>query len=316
MLFEKADNHCHFGGSITPEIIWQIMEFKNIKTTRTIHQLRKEMIISPQEIGLGFQRFLKKFNVLNQIQWDKDSIRFCTKKVCENYIKNDIKYINVSLSLNKYCNGMTPNEAAEVILDVFESNSNVIMINPLLAIPYNSDKDFQIFIMKSIMEDKNLFERFKGIDLVGDESYFDCELYKNNLKKWRNKCIRAHVGEIKGTSKNVYEAIEILGVDRIAHGIFADDESIIKASEKGIWFDLAINSNMYIGSVKDITKHPIKNILNKGCRVTLSTDDPIQFSCDVEDEYKLAINKDLISEADSLLLSNIAIESVKRINLL
>jgi adenosine deaminase len=129
-----------------------------------------------------------------------------------------------------------------------------------------------------------------GIDLVGDEKFFDAEFYKPHFEKWSRyqKMVRVHVGEV-GRVDNVKQALEQLKITNIAHGIdiIHDEELIKKAIDLDIQFDLALTSNLKIRPSLSMEAHPIHIMMDKGLKCTIGSDDPVVFATSLEDEYKL-----------------------------
>ena len=76
-------------------------------------------------------------------------------------------------------------------------------------------------------------------------------------------------------------------------------------------FDLAIHSNLTTGAISDIMDHPMKRMLGLGCKVTLNTDDPTQFGCTLDDEFKLALDSGLITESQAKEIMSNACEAAR-----
>ncbi|MGA7613899.1 MAG: adenosine deaminase [Thermoanaerobaculia bacterium] len=97
-----------------------------------------------------------------------------------------------------------------------------------------------------------------------------------------------HAGE-SGPSSDVREAIAVLGVERIAHGIRAvdDPDLLTMLRERGTPLDVAVTSNYRTQCVRG--RHPLREILDAGVRVTLSTDDPSLFRTTLPREYVRAM---------------------------
>lgn len=97
----------------------------------------------------------------------------------------------------------------------------------------------------------------------------------------------AHAGECS-SAQDIRDAIELLGVERIAHGIRAVDDPILleELARIQIPLDLAITSNYRTQAVRGT--HPIRKLLDAGARVTLSTDDPSLFGTNLKKEYRRA----------------------------
>lgn len=96
-----------------------------------------------------------------------------------------------------------------------------------------------------------------------------------------------HAGETS-SGDDVWKAVEILGAERIAHGIRAlESEPAMGALRKsGVPLDLAVTSNYRTGVVTG--EHPIRRLVDQQLIVTLSTDDPSLFRTDPIREYERA----------------------------
>jgi adenosine deaminase len=88
----------------------------------------------------------------------------------------------------------------------------------------------------------------------------------------------AHAGE-EGDSSYIKEAIELLHVQRIDHGIRCDeDEKLLEyLKEKQIPLTVCPLSNVKLRAVKDLASHNIKKLLDMGLCVTINSDDPAYF---------------------------------------
>jgi adenosine deaminase len=157
-------------------------------------------------------------------------------------------------------------------------------------VKYESARDSQADILK-LIDDHKVADVVDGIDLVGDEKFFNVDFYKPIFKQWKraHKGLIAHVGESQ-TVENVIHAIKSLHVNRISHGIkIADDIEAIKiANDHGIAFDVALTSNIKTGVTPNLHDHPVKRMIENGCVVSLGTDDPAVLNTTLSNEYNIA----------------------------
>ncbi len=88
----------------------------------------------------------------------------------------------------------------------------------------------------------------------------------------------AHAGE-EGPPQYVWEALDVLGVDRIDHGNRAleDPELVSRLVSAGITLTVCPLSNLKLCVVDDLKSHPLKRMLNRGLRATINSDDPAYF---------------------------------------
>jgi adenine deaminase len=97
----------------------------------------------------------------------------------------------------------------------------------------------------------------------------------------------AHAGE-EGPPDYVWEAIDILGVERIDHGIRAmEDKALVaRLARDQIPLTVCPLSNLRLRVVKTLADHPAKRMLDQGLFVTLNSDDPAYFGGYLGENYQ------------------------------
>jgi len=111
-----------------------------------------------------------------------------------------------------------------------------------------------------------------------------------------------HAGETGGPDK-IREAIEILNVERIGHGIAAVHDRVLMdlLAERKIALEICPTSNLRTGALAlqlrrenaSIQEHPLPELFRHGVPVVLSTDDPAMFRTSLEEEYAHAASMGL-----------------------
>ncbi|MGB5321289.1 adenosine deaminase [Lutimonas sp.] len=96
----------------------------------------------------------------------------------------------------------------------------------------------------------------------------------------------AHAGE-EGNADYVWEALEILKIKRIDHGnnSMQDERLIAEIVEKDIALTVCPLSNKALQVVPDLKKHPLKEMMELGMKVTVNSDDPAYFGGQVNQNY-------------------------------
>lgn len=97
----------------------------------------------------------------------------------------------------------------------------------------------------------------------------------------------AHAGE-EGPPEYVWEALDILGAERIDHGNRAleDDALVARLRDDRIPLTVCPLSNLELRVVDDLTAHPIKRMLDLGLRATVNSDDPAYFGGYINDNFR------------------------------
>jgi adenosine deaminase len=96
----------------------------------------------------------------------------------------------------------------------------------------------------------------------------------------------AHAGE-SSAADGVRDAVEVLGAERIDHGIRAvEDAAVVDLlARRAVPLDVCPTSNVRLGVVPGLAEHPVERLRTAGVRVSLNTDDPLLFGTDVVGEY-------------------------------
>jgi adenosine deaminase len=98
--------------------------------------------------------------------------------------------------------------------------------------------------------------------------------------------IVAHAGE-EGPPAYVWEAIDLVKVDRIDHGNRALEDEALTARlvADGTTLTVCPLSNLKLCVVPDLTAHPMRRMLDLGLKATINSDDPAYFGGYLLDNY-------------------------------
>ncbi|MDX1582922.1 MAG: hypothetical protein R3338_04905, partial [Thermoanaerobaculia bacterium] len=131
-------------------------------------------------------------------------------------------------------------------------------------------------------------DRVIGFGLGGSETP-PLEDFVEHFERARSIGLRCvvHAGET-GAGEDVRKAVSVLSVERVAHGIRAIEsrEALEAVRSQRVPLDLAITSNYRTRVTRG--RHPIRDLIDEGIMVTLSTDDPSLFRTDPIREYRRA----------------------------
>ena len=112
--------------------------------------------------------------------------------------------------------------------------------------------------------------------------------FKNVFARARSEGFRltAHAGE-EGPAAYIWEALDVLGVERIDHGnaALADKALLKRLAADQIALTLCPLSNQRLKNVPDLADHPVRAMLEAGLLVTVNSDDPAYFGGYVSDNY-------------------------------
>ena len=114
----------------------------------------------------------------------------------------------------------------------------------------------------------------------------------------------AHAGE-EGPPAYVYEALDVLHVDRIDHGnrSLEDKALVSRLAAEHMCLTVCPLSNHKLCVVDDMSAHPLKIMLDAGLMATVNSDDPSYFGGYVNDNYHAVANALDLSRTELTLLA-------------
>ncbi len=98
-----------------------------------------------------------------------------------------------------------------------------------------------------------------------------------------------HAGETTG-AQTVWDAIDLLGAERIGHGVSAaqDPRLLAHLAEHRIPLEVCLTSNLATHAVASLEDHPLPVFVAAGVPVTINSDDPPMFGTSLNQEYEVA----------------------------
>jgi adenosine deaminase len=122
--------------------------------------------------------------------------------------------------------------------------------------------------------------RIHGVGLDSSETGFPPALFERVFARARELGLHvmAHAGE-EGPPAYVYEALDLLKVERIDHGNRAlEDQALTqRLVREGMTLTVCPLSNLKLCVVDDLKQHPLKRMLDLGLKATVNSDDPAYF---------------------------------------
>jgi adenosine deaminase len=120
----------------------------------------------------------------------------------------------------------------------------------------------------------------------------------------------AHAGE-EGPPGYIWEALDVLGVERIDHGnrCLEDDRLVRRLVEDQVPLTVCPLSNVSLKVVGEMTSHPLATMLERGLKVTVNSDDPAYFGGYLDDNLDALTTAGLVGPAGLAALARNSIEA-------
>ena len=142
---------------------------------------------------------------------------------------------------------------------------------------------------------------FIGVGLDSTELGNPPSKFERVFAAARNEGLRlvAHAGE-EGPPSYIWEALDVLGVERIDHGNRAleDPALVLRLCRDQVPLTVCPLSNLKLAVVDDLATHPLKRMLDLGLLVTVNSDDPAYFGGYINANFEQIANALDLSPAE------------------
>lgn len=271
----KAELHLHIEGSFQPELMFEIAKRNQIPLKyNSVEELKKAYEFSCLQDFLDIYYTGAGVLVTEEDFYDltMDYFRACQK---ENVIFTEIMFDPQTHTKR----GIPFETVIKGIQKAREEAKQKYGIDSLLIMSYlrHLTEEDAFETLQQSLPYKNLIKTV-GLDSSekGNPPSKFARVFVASVKEGYIPV--AHAGE-EGDADYIWEAIDILKVQRIDHGNRClQDENLVKEIVKR---DLALTvcplSNLELRNVDVLTNHPLKKLMDKGIKVTVNSDDPAYF---------------------------------------
>ncbi len=285
----KIHLHCHLEGTLRAETFVELTRRYGMSTR---YRPGSDMPgpSDPSEVYRfkSFQEFLLTFAAVSRALATPDDYARLAREFVRDAVLQNVVYgeLFISPSVWSYFN-----PALDVPATI---RSIVAELNALQAASFSLIVDVtRNFGAESAMRTARIAaglagEGVIGIGLGGDEARYPAPLFKDVFAFARAHGLNvvAHAGEAAG-AQSVRDAVEVLGAQRIGHGIRAlEDARVIDLlREREIPLEICPTSNFLTGVASRERRHPVAELDAAGIIVTIDADDPTLFGTSITHEY-------------------------------
>ena len=287
----KAELHLHLEGSIQPPTVCALTRRHGVVVTE--QEVRKHYAYK------NFNEFLEVFKWVTSFLRDPQDYALIARDLAEQLLAQKVVYAEITLSIGiMLLRKQSPEANFEAMLAATEPfQSRGLRMNWI----FDAVRQFGT---QAAMEVVNAAQRSNSKAIVafgigGDELAIPTEEFRAVYDKAAEIGLHRlmHAGEVGGPEK-IREAIELLGAERIGHGIAAihDPALMDLLAERRIPLEICPQSNIRTGALAhqlsrqqaQIEHHPLPQLLRHGIPIVLSTDDPAMFHTTLLEEYENA----------------------------
>jgi aminodeoxyfutalosine deaminase len=287
----KAELHLHLEGSIRPPMAVRM-------AARHGTQLSEEEVRQRYAYG-NFNEFIDAFKWVTSFVGEPDDFALIAADLADQLLAQRVTYAEVTLSVGvmllRKQNPQANFEAMLAATEPFERKG--LRLNWI----FDAVRQFGAELAGQVVDwaKRCHSQRIVAFGIGGDELQVETREFRGVYERAGDAGLHRliHAGEIGGPAR-IREAVELLGVERVGHGIAAIHDAALMdlLAARRIVLEVCPASNVRTGALAkqlrreapSIREHPLPQLMRQGIPVVLSTDDPSMFHTSLREEYQHA----------------------------
>jgi aminodeoxyfutalosine deaminase len=287
----KAELHLHLEGAIQPATLIALAARHGLEVSE--EEARQRYAYR------DFAEFIEAFKWVTSYLREPQDYALIAHDLGEHLLSQNVVYAEVTLSVGvMLLRKQRPEANFEAILresELFESRG--LRLNWIFDATRQFGAEAAMHVVDAARNIRS--GSIVAFGIGGDELVVETQEFRPVFEKAAETGLHrlVHAGEVGGPAK-IREAIELLGAERIGHGIAAihDPALMDLLAERRIPLEICPASNVKTGALArqlqrtdaPIEDHPLPQLYRHGIPVVLSTDDPAMFHTTLVEEYENA----------------------------
>jgi len=271
----KAELHLHIEGSLEPELMFELGQRNGIELPfRTVEEVRAAYAFSNLQDFLDI--YYQGAGVLITQSDFRDLVLAYFRRVAADGCRHVELFFDPQTHTDR---GIAFGTVIDGLLEGMAEAEREYGITSSLIMCFLRHLD-EAAAFATLKAAEPWLDRIAGVGLdsseVGHPPLKFARVFR--LAKAKGLKVVAHAGE-EGPPEYVWEALDILDVDRIDHGNRAleDPDLVRRLVHDGKTLTVCPLSNLKLCVVSDLKDHPLRTMLALGLKATINSDDPAYF---------------------------------------
>lgn len=288
----KVELHRHLECSLRLSTFIELATELGLEIPKTMDQIKTDFLVTSPMHDL--ESVLKKFLRTQAVLSSEEILTRITYEAIEDAVDEGIKILELrwaptfieqghrQLNFEKILRSIRA--GAEMARDLPIAVGFISIVQRILS-PREASQ-----VVDFTVDNKDFF---LALDLADNEEGSSVQAFQKDFERAKNAGlnITVHAGESKfpEASLNVKNAIELLGAQRIGHGVQIAYDPFVKnlVRSRAIPLELCVTSNWLTQAVSSRESHPIRELMQSGVPVTINSDDPGVFDSNLLQEYEM-----------------------------
>ncbi|OUR78635.1 adenosine deaminase [Alphaproteobacteria bacterium 46_93_T64] len=294
----KTELHLHIEGSLEPELMFALAKRNNISLPfKTIEDVRAAYQFSELQDFLDIY-----YQGMGVLQTEQDFYDLTMAYLNKVHSQN-VMHVEIFFDPQGHTErGISMDTVISGITRALEKGQRELGISYKLIMCFlrHLSEDAAMETLEQALPFK---DKLCGVGLDSSELGHPPSKFKNVFARAKEEGLYlvAHAGE-EGPPAYVYEALDVLKIDRLDHGnrSLEDADLTARLAKSQIALTVCPLSNYKLAGVKDMSKHPLGEMLSKNLNATINSDDPAYFGGYMNENY-LAVTEALDLGMDEVI---------------
>jgi adenosine deaminase len=299
----KAELHLHIEGTFEPELMFEIAKRNKIKTRfKTVDELKEAYNFHNLQSFLDI--YYEGANVLIYPQDFYDLTMAYLKRCREDNVVHTEIFFDPQTHTSRGVPFANMFDGIYTALQDAKEEWGITSHMIMCFLRHLSEED----AFKTLQDAMPFKDKIIAVGLDSSEVGHPPSKFERVFKLAQNEGFLsvAHAGE-EGPPEYIWEALNLLHVKRIDHGVrcIEDEKLMTKIIQEKIPLTVCPLSNIKLRVFKKMEDHNLKNLLHRGVKVTINSDDPSYFGGYANANYlTTATALDLTAEEIVLIAKN------------
>jgi adenosine deaminase len=280
----KAELHMHIEGSLEPELMFRLAARNGVTLPyRSVEEVKRAYDFD------SLQSFLDLYYMAAGVLLRREDFAALTEAYFDRLAEDGGVYAEIFFDPQTHTARNIPLETAlGGVLDgmaAAEARHGITSKIIICCLRHLGEAEG----LRMLAEAEPFLDKIVGLGLDSSERDFPPADFERLFDKARAKGLRvvAHAGE-EGPAGFVRDALDVLKVERVDHGIRAiDDPALVERLAKdGTTLTVCPLSNVRLCTVKSLDQHPLRRLHEAGVKVTINSDDPAYFGGYLHENYR------------------------------
>ncbi|HEY1611293.1 MAG TPA: adenosine deaminase [Paraburkholderia sp.] len=294
----KPELHIHIEGSLEPELIFRLAQRNGVKLAYdSVDALRAAYAFT------DLQSFLDIYYAGASVLLTEQDFYDMTAAYCARSLADHVVHAEIFFDPQTHTERGVSVETVVAGIDraLADAEQRGLTSKLILCFLRHLPEADALATFDAALPLFDRYPRLVGVGLDSSERGHPPSKFERVFARARARGLKlvAHAGE-EGPPSYVVEALDLLKVDRVDHGVrsIEDPGLVARLADARVALTVCPLSNLKLCVFDDLTKHTLKALLDEGVAVTVNSDDPAYFGGYVNANYAATIDALKLDEHD------------------